>query len=48
MVPEKQVVAFRAGGFHPRLLFSLAFISFVGVVIALEILCRTGIIGSLS
>lgn len=48
MVPEKQVVIYRAGGFRPRLILGLAFISFVGVVVALEVLCRTGVIGSLS
>ncbi|WP_163335634.1 ABC transporter permease [Desulfopila sp. IMCC35008] len=48
MVLDKQVVAYRAGGFRPRLIFSFAAMSFVGIVVALEVLCRTGVIGALS
>lgn len=48
MAHEKIVVAFRAGGFQPRIIFGLALVSFIGIIGLLEILCRAGVIGPLA
>ena len=48
MADLKTAVAYRGGGFRPRILPIVALISFVGSVALLEVFCRTGVIGPLS
>ncbi len=48
MTDSRTAVAYRGGGFRPRIVPIVAFLSFIGFVALLEFLCQTGIIGPLS